>query len=62
VGDDLGGDGLGDTSDTDGELLDDEVGNFRAGRLVAGEGGTPNSSPPTSVSTVPALPRRPRSG
>src|SRR4051795_12743495 len=29
------GDGLGDTSDTDGELLDDEVGDLRAGRLVA---------------------------
>ena len=35
------GDGLGDTSDTDGELLDDEVGDVRAGRLVdAGDGGT----------------------
>ncbi len=33
------GDGLGDTWDTDGELLDDEVGGARAGRLVApGEG------------------------
>lgn len=28
------GDGLGDASDTDGELLDDEVGALRAGRLV----------------------------
>ena len=28
------GDGLGDASDTDGELLDDEVGGRRAGRLV----------------------------
>jgi hypothetical protein len=27
------GDGLGDASDTDGELLDDEVGDARAGRL-----------------------------
>jgi hypothetical protein len=35
------GDGLGDTSDTDGELLDDEVGNQRAGRLVdSADGGT----------------------
>jgi hypothetical protein len=35
------GDGLGDSSDTDGELLDDEVGDERAGRLVAaGDGGT----------------------
>jgi hypothetical protein len=28
-------DGLGDSSDTDGELIDDEVGDARAGRLVA---------------------------
>ncbi|SNS33191.1 hypothetical protein SAMN06893096_103255 [Geodermatophilus pulveris] len=28
------GDGLGDTTDTDGELVDDEVGGSRAGRLV----------------------------
>src|ERR671927_1154115 len=28
------GDGLGDVSDTDGELIDDEVGGRRAGRLV----------------------------
>jgi hypothetical protein len=28
------GDGLGDSSDTDGELIDDEVGDVRAGRLV----------------------------
>jgi hypothetical protein len=28
-------DGLGDTEDTDGELLDDEVGESRSGRLVA---------------------------
>ncbi len=35
------GDGLGDTSDTDGELLDDEVGDERAGRLLdADDGGT----------------------
>jgi hypothetical protein len=34
-------DGLGDASDTDGELLDDEVGDERAGRLVdADDGGT----------------------
>ena len=30
-------DGLGDSSDTDGELIDDEVGDARAGRLVASE-------------------------
>jgi hypothetical protein len=35
------GDGLGDASDTDGELLDDEVGDVRAGRIVdSGDGGT----------------------
>ena len=28
------GDGLGDSSDTDGELIDDQVGDSRAGRLV----------------------------
>jgi len=33
------GDGLGDSSDTDGELLDDEVGDARAGRLVDADGG-----------------------
>jgi hypothetical protein len=32
------GDGLGDVSDTDGELRDAEVGNLRAGRLVADDG------------------------
>jgi hypothetical protein len=32
------GDGLGDTVDTDGELLDDEVGDDRAGRLTDGDG------------------------
>ncbi len=31
---DVDGDGLGDTSDTDGELIDQEVGFLRAGRLV----------------------------
>ena len=31
------GDGLGDASDTDGELLDDEVGGRRSGRLVESE-------------------------
>ena len=34
---DPGGDDLGDTSDTDGELIDDEVGHRRAGRLVESE-------------------------
>ncbi|GGY82309.1 DUF5709 domain-containing protein [Streptomyces omiyaensis] len=34
------GDGLGDTTDTDGELLDDQVGGRRAGRLMAEDRGT----------------------
>ena len=34
---DGGGDGLGDTSDTDGELIDGEVGDRRAGRLFNSE-------------------------
>jgi Family of unknown function (DUF5709) len=33
------GDGLGDASDTDGELWDDEVGEARAGRLLARDEG-----------------------
>lgn len=33
------GDGIGDTSDTDGEPWDDEVGTDRAGRLVAADRG-----------------------
>jgi Family of unknown function (DUF5709) len=33
------GDGLGDASDTDGELWDDEVGDIRAGRLLARDQG-----------------------
>ncbi|MFI1018943.1 DUF5709 domain-containing protein [Streptomyces sp. NPDC020965] len=33
------GDGIGDTSDTDGEPIDDEVGDRRAGRLVAPDDG-----------------------
>jgi Family of unknown function (DUF5709) len=33
------GDGLGDASDTDGELIDDEIGDPRAGRLVDAEEG-----------------------
>jgi hypothetical protein len=38
------GDGLGDSSDSDGELYDDEVGDDRSGRLVgADEGGVPDS-------------------
>lgn len=36
------GDGLGDTSDTDGELWDDEVGDVRSGRLLARDAGGVN--------------------
>ena len=32
--DEYDGDGIGDASDTDGELIDDQVGTVRAGRLV----------------------------
>jgi hypothetical protein len=40
------GDGLGDASDTDGELLDDEVGDLRAGRLVeTADGGWGDDEP-----------------
>jgi hypothetical protein len=39
AGDDAGDDGLGDSSDTDGELRDDQVGDIRAGRLVGSDGG-----------------------
>ncbi|MCQ9131462.1 MULTISPECIES: DUF5709 domain-containing protein [Streptomyces] len=34
------GDGLGDAWDTDGELVDDEVGDVRAGRLIAPDEGS----------------------
>ena len=58
------GDGLGDASDTDGELWDDEVGEVRAGRLLARDGGgrrDRDSGPPTSGSTGRApRPRRRR--
>jgi hypothetical protein len=36
-GDTIDGDGIGDTPDTDGELIDDQVGDVRAGRLVLGD-------------------------
>lgn len=37
-GDGDDGDGIGDTSDTDGELRDDEVGDLRSGRLTFEDG------------------------
>jgi hypothetical protein len=36
VGDAVYGDGIGDASDTDGEPIDDQVGDVRSGRLVPG--------------------------
>ncbi|MFE5794862.1 DUF5709 domain-containing protein [Streptomyces sp. NPDC056503] len=43
------GDGLGDATDTDGELLDDQVGGRRAGRLVSEDEGTgPVTSEPNA--------------
>jgi hypothetical protein len=44
---DPGGDGLGDTSDTDGELIDEEVGYRPAGRLVEICGARPDVEPET---------------
>ena len=61
------GDGLGDSSDTDGELLDDEVGDARAGRpwtpmAARRTTPTPSCTPATRASTVPRRPpRRPPS-
>jgi len=40
------GDGIGDTSDTDGERYDDEVGTARTGRLVAEDEGTGDDTDP----------------
>ncbi len=46
------GDGLGDTSDTDGELIDDEVGGRRAGRLVEDDGSWDDEEPELHASDV----------
>lgn len=43
--DEIVGDGIGDTSDTDGEIVDDQVGSLRAGRLVFAD---PNSLDPAA--------------
>nr|WP_202436875.1 DUF5709 domain-containing protein [Streptomyces sp. SID5910] len=43
------GDGLGDSEGTDGELLDDEVGADRSGRLVAPDEGTHEDEEPALV-------------
>jgi hypothetical protein len=40
LADDADNDGLGDSEDTDGELVDEEVGDVRAGRLVASDEGS----------------------
>jgi hypothetical protein len=42
--DEIEGGGLGDTVDTDGELLDDQVGSVRAGRLVWAEPDSPDEA------------------
>lgn len=55
IGDDdvLSDYGDGDTSDTDGELLDDQVGDRRSGRLVASdEGGVTDDDPDAWASDV----------
>ena len=47
------GDGLGDSEDSDGELLDAEVGDVRAGRLVASdEGGVTDDDPELWASDI----------
>ncbi|MEV6106309.1 DUF5709 domain-containing protein [Streptomyces sp. NPDC051940] len=43
------GDGVGDTSDTDGELIDGEVGGTRSGRLVAPDEGAHEDEEATLV-------------
>jgi hypothetical protein len=49
----LESDDIGDTYDTDGEPLDDEVGDVRSGRLVApGEGGLHDDEPDLIASDV----------
>lgn len=45
------GDGLGDTTDTDGELVDDEVGDLRSGRLVAPDEGAHEDTEKDLVAT-----------
>jgi Family of unknown function (DUF5709) len=52
-GGDERGDGIGDTSDTDGEAWDDQVGETRAGRLVAeDEGGISDDDPDAWASDI----------
>ena len=47
------GDGLGDSEDSDGELLDGEVGEARSGRLVASdEGGVTDDDPELWASDI----------
>jgi hypothetical protein len=45
------GDGLGDSDDTDGELLDNEVGAARSGRLVAPDEGAHEDTEPDALAT-----------
>jgi hypothetical protein len=50
--DEVVGDGLGDTSDTDGELIDHEVGRRRAGRLLETGAQWADSEPELHASDV----------
>ena len=45
------GDGIGDATDTDGEVVDDQVGDVRAGRLVAPDEGAHEDAEKDSVAT-----------
>ena len=45
------GDGMGDAEDTDGELLDEEVGAARSGRLVAPDEGAPEDEESAMIAT-----------
>ncbi|MFG2602174.1 DUF5709 domain-containing protein [Streptomyces sp. NPDC048514] len=47
----LAGDGIGDCDGTDGELLDNEVGNLRSGRLVAPDEGAHEDEEAALVAT-----------
>jgi hypothetical protein len=49
--DDDEGDGVGDSSDTDGEAWDDQVGETRAGRLVAPDEGWVRDDDPDAIAS-----------
>jgi hypothetical protein len=54
-----GGDGLGDSIDRDGELLDNQVGGLRAGRLIALEVDPTERVPITARMTSASMAVRP---